>query len=125
MSDPPFLSGKLLLAMPGMADPRFERSVTALCIHDDNGAVGIGLSHKRAGIRLRALLEGLAMDVAEVDADFAERSALAYGRWGKGFHAAQLNYGDSFSYALAEMYDCPLLYVGDDFAQTDIRSALI
>ena len=74
---------------------------------------------------LRALLEGLAMDVAEVDADFAERSALAYGRWGKGFHAAQLNYGDSFSYALAEMYDCPLLYVGDDFAQTDIRSALI
>lgn len=81
---------------------------------------------KRKGLEpsLRALLDGLVMDVAEIDADFAERSAQAYERWGRGFHAAQLNYGDSFSYALAEMYDCPLLYVGDDFARTDIRSAL-
>lgn len=82
---------------------------------------------RRKGLEpsLRALLDGLAMDVEEVDADFAERSASAYGRWGKGFHPAQLNYGDSFSYALADMYDCPLLYVGDDFAQTDIRSVSV
>lgn len=83
MSDPPFLSGKLLLAMPGMADPRFERSVTALCIHDDNGAVGIGLSHKRAGIRLRALLEQLEIDPGE-----APDSAVLHGgpvEPGRGF----------------------------------------
>jgi putative transcriptional regulator len=65
MADAPFLSGKLLLAMPGMADPRFERSVTALCIHDENGAVGIGISHKRAGIRLRGLLKQLELDPGE------------------------------------------------------------
>lgn len=70
------------------------------------------------------LIELVDLEVEDVDAAFAERAAIAYGRWGKGFHAAQLNYGDSFSYALAEMYDCPLLYVGDDFARTDIRSAL-
>jgi putative transcriptional regulator len=65
MAKPPFLSGKLLLALPGMADPRFERSVTALCIHDENGAVGIGISHKRAGIRLRGLLKQLDLDPGE------------------------------------------------------------
>src|SRR4028118_78858 len=62
MLDAPFLAGKLLLAMPGMADPRFERSVTALCVHDENGAVGIGISHKRAGIRLRGLLKQLGLE---------------------------------------------------------------
>lgn len=69
-------------------------------------------------------VDALEMVVVEVDRDFAERAAHAYRRWGKGFHPARLNYGDSFSYALAELYDCPLLFVGDDFARTDIRSAL-
>ena len=50
MDEPRFLSGKLLLAMPGMADPRFERAVIALCVHDENGAVGIGIGQKRAGM---------------------------------------------------------------------------
>jgi len=59
---PTFLSGKLLLAMPGMADPRFERAVIALCVHDENGAVGVGIGHKRAGIGFRALLRQLDID---------------------------------------------------------------
>ena len=65
MNQPPFLSGKLLLAMPGMADPRFERAVIALCVHDENGAVGIGISHTRAGIRFRSLLKQLDIDPGE------------------------------------------------------------
>lgn len=79
---------------------------------------------KKVARQLDQLIELLDLRVEDVDATFAERAAIAYGRWGKTFHSANLNYGDSFSYALAEMYDCPLLYVGDDFAQTDIRSAL-
>lgn len=59
MDTPRFLSGRLLLAMPGMADPRFERAVIALCVHDENGAVGVGIGHKRAGLRFRALLQQL------------------------------------------------------------------
>lgn len=64
MDEPRFLSGKLLLAMPGMADPRFERAVIAVCVHDENGAVGIGIGHKRAGLRFRGLLEQLDIDPA-------------------------------------------------------------
>jgi putative transcriptional regulator len=60
-----FLSGKLLLAMPGMADPRFERAVIAMCIHDENGAIGIGIGHKRAGISFRGLLRQLDIDPGE------------------------------------------------------------
>jgi putative transcriptional regulator len=62
MDDPRFLTGKLLLAMPGMGDPRFERAVIAMCAHDENGAVGIGIGQKRAGIRLRGLLDQLGID---------------------------------------------------------------
>ena len=73
---------------------------------------------------LQALLDGLGLEVIEVGEAMAVLAAEAYGRWGKGFHPAHLNYGDSFSYALAELYDCPLLYVGDDFTRTDVKSAL-
>ncbi len=62
MEKPRFLSGKLLLAMPGMADPRFERAVIALCAHDENGAVGIGIGHKRAGLKFRGLLGQLGIE---------------------------------------------------------------
>jgi len=64
-SQPTFLSGKLLLAMPGMADPRFERAVIAMCVHDENGAIGIGIGHKRAGINFRGLLKQLEIDPGE------------------------------------------------------------
>ncbi len=46
-------------------------------------------------------------------------------KFGKGFGArAGLNFGDSFSYALAKLRDAPLLFVGDDFTHTDITPAL-
>src|SRR5438270_1650104 len=65
VDQPTFLSGKLLLAMPGMADPRFERAVIAICVHDENGAVGVGIGHKRAGISFRGLLRQLEIDPGE------------------------------------------------------------
>ena len=65
VESPRFLSGKLLLAMPGMADPRFERAVIAMCVHDENGAVGVGIGQKRAGLKFRALLKQLDLDPGE------------------------------------------------------------
>ena len=62
MNQAPFLSGKLLLAMPGMADPRFERAVIAICLHDEHGAVGVGIGQKRSGMRFRTLLEQLGIE---------------------------------------------------------------
>lgn len=62
MADPRFLTGKFLLAMPGMSDPRFDRAVVAICVHDEEGAVGIGIGGKRAGITFRGLLRQLDID---------------------------------------------------------------
>jgi ribonuclease VapC len=39
-------------------------------------------------------------------------------------HPAQLNFGDCMAYAVAKVHNAPLLYKGDDFSRTDIRSAL-
>jgi len=65
VEQPSFLSGKLLLAMPGMADPRFERAVIAMCVHDENGAIGVGVGHKRSGITFRGLLRQLEIEPGE------------------------------------------------------------
>ena len=58
----------------------------------------------------------------------AQQAALArqaYRDFGKGSgHPAGLNFGDCFAYALAKDLDEPLLYKGDDFVHTDVRSAL-
>jgi putative transcriptional regulator len=96
MSEQPnFLSGKLLLAMPGMADPRFERAVIAMCVHDENGAVGIGIGQKRAGITFRGLLEQL-----DIDPGGAPDSAVHYGgpvEPGRGFVLHSTDWGSEDS----------------------------
>jgi putative transcriptional regulator len=56
MSDPRFLAGQFLLAMPGIGDPRFERSIIAMCVHDEEGALGIGIGHHLPDIGLHSLL---------------------------------------------------------------------
>jgi ribonuclease VapC len=58
------------------------------------------------------------------DVDLRHGALRAYLRYGKGRGPARLNLGDCFAYALAKQLDAPLLYKGDDFALTDIRSAL-
>jgi len=70
------------------------------------------------------LIEDLHVEVVPVTEASAQRVAQAYQQWGKGMHPAKLNYGDCFAYALASERNLPLLYVGQDFAQTDVRSAL-
>lgn len=58
--------------------------------------------------------------VVPLTADHASLARSAFRRFGKGRHAAGLNFGDCFSYALAVALDGPLLFVGDDFAATDV-----
>jgi ribonuclease VapC len=62
--------------------------------------------------------------VVRDDLPLATGALTAYLRFGNGFHPAKLNLADCFAYALAKSLDAPLLYKGDDFARTDIRSAL-
>jgi ribonuclease VapC len=70
------------------------------------------------------LIDGLGFNAVAVTPATARRIALAYGRWGKGVDAAGLNFGDCFAYEVAREHDCPLLYVGGDFARTDIKGFL-
>lgn len=75
---------------------------------------------RNVGAEMAALVEDLALTVVPLSPADARRVALAYARWGKGAHSAGLNLGDCFAYALAKARDLPLLYVGEDFALTDI-----
>ena len=65
----------------------------------------------------------LGIEIQAVDAEQANWARYAYLTFGKGRHAARLNLGDCFSYAAAKSLNAPLLYVGGDFAKTDIRAA--
>ncbi|WP_448585043.1 YqgE/AlgH family protein [Thermaurantiacus sp.] len=58
----PYLSGQFLLAMPGIGDPRFERSVIALCAHDPAGAFGICLHEEIEGLTVPDLMRQLDVD---------------------------------------------------------------
>lgn len=79
---------------------------------------------KGVGPALSLLLDGLRAQVVPVTEDTAARIGEAYSRWGKGVHPAGLNLGDCFAYALARERGVPLLFVGEDFARTDVASAL-
>lgn len=79
-------------------------------------------NHRLAEMKM--LITASVAEIIPLTSARAERAAAAYQRFGKGFHPASLNFGDCFPYATAEEFDCPLLYVGDDFARTDVRSAL-
>ena len=81
-------------------------------------------SGEGGGRELDLLLYKAGIEIAAVTADQAELARRAYRAYGKGRHAAGLNYGDCFAYALAKASAEPLLYKGGDFARTDIAPAL-
>lgn len=60
-----FLTGQFLLAMPGIGDPRFERAVIAICAHDPDGAMGIGIGAVIDGLGLHDLLGQFDIDPGE------------------------------------------------------------
>lgn len=65
---PPFLTGQFLLALPGMGDPRFDQAVIVMAAHDEEGAIGVGIGHRRAGLTLRDLLKQVDIDPGEAPA---------------------------------------------------------
>ncbi|CAN5381560.1 YqgE/AlgH family protein [soil metagenome] len=60
-----YLTGQFLFAMPGIGDPRFERSVIAICAHDRQGAIGIGVGAVVDGLTLHDLLEQFDIEPGE------------------------------------------------------------
>ena len=56
MDTTPYLTGQFLLAMPGIGDARFDRAVIAMCVHDEQGALGIGVGRAIEGLTFHDLL---------------------------------------------------------------------
>jgi putative transcriptional regulator len=60
-----FLEGKLLIAMPGMGDPRFEKSVIFMCAHSSDGAMGLIVNKPVTGLAFRDLIEKLELEATD------------------------------------------------------------
>ena len=83
------------------------------------------ISVEAAEYWLDEFLKTAAIQVESVTPRQADLARLAHARFGKGTgHAAGLNFGDCFAYALAKALDVPLLFKGDDFPHTDLKLAL-
>ena len=86
-----------------------EASIVIEARYGAEGVRDLDLFIERAGIEL--------VDVSVAEGRAARR---AYARYGKGHHAAGLNFGDCFAYALATERGEPLLFKGVDFSKTDV-----
>lgn len=86
-----------------------EASIVVMARHGDAGARELDL------FLLKAQAE-----VVPVTAEHAALGRDAWARYGKGRHAAGLNLGDCFAYALARASGEPLLFKGDNFRHTDV-----
>jgi ribonuclease VapC len=87
------------------------------------GLVLVARGHFSSRAAMDAWLHAYRVRIAQ-EPVIAEAALDAYLRFGKGRHPAKLNLADCFAYALAKALGAPLLYKGDDFSQTDVRSAL-
>jgi ribonuclease VapC len=88
------------------------------------GIVALGLAGEVGREQADALLETLRVETVPLSAEHARLAIDAFRHFGKGRHPGGLNFGDCFSYALAKATGEPLLFKGDDFAQTDIQRAV-
>lgn len=91
-----FLEGKLLIAMPGMADPHFEKSVIFMCAHSADGAMGIMINKPVAGLSFHDLMQKLELAVTSNTPNFP----ILYGgpvETGRGFvlHSGEYESSDA------------------------------
>ena len=70
-----------------------------------------------------AFLRRLEVEVVPFNEEHLDAAATAFLRFGRGRHAAGLNFGDCLSYAVAAVAGMPLLFTGEDFGRTDIERA--
>ena len=88
-------------------------------------AEALMLAHRRdVGPEMEMLVTGLGIMVEPLTAERAREVAAAFQVWGKGAHPARLNFGDCFTYATAKAAGGNLLFIGNDFSETDLVSVL-
>ncbi|MDD9921843.1 MAG: YqgE/AlgH family protein [Boseongicola sp.] len=101
------LEGKMLIAMPGMGDPRFEKSVIFVCAHSADGALGLIINKPNPDVEFPALLAQLGLDDGGQDRDIR----VHFGGPVDGGRGFVLHSGD---YSSEEA----TLQVGDEFGMT-------
>ena len=97
-----------------------DRLVSAATL-TESGIVMENRAHTSGLEAVERLIREARLSVIALDRDDAEAAVAAWRRFGRGRHPARLNYGDCFTYALAERTGYPILCVGNDFAQTDLE----
>ena len=85
--------------------------------------VADGLDDPDAGTKSERILRLATVSIEPVTREHVLLARTAYQRFGRRNHPAGLNFGDCFAYALAKQTGEPLLFVGNDFGQTDIDLA--
>jgi ribonuclease VapC len=89
----------------------------------ETGMVMLGVLGERGRGLTAQFLESFEVEVIPFGESHWQAAVEAFSRYGKGRHPASLNYGDCMSYAVARIARKPLLYIGNDFVQTDIEAA--
>ncbi len=90
------LNGQLLIAMPGMGDPRFEKSVVFMCAHSEDGALGLIVNKPSPELKFSTLLQQLDLEVGQPKRDIRVHfgGPVEHGR-GFVLHSADYNGNDS------------------------------
>ena len=118
------LAAKMRTALKPARGRRFLSAVSLVEAH-----VVVRRRFAQASDQSRRLLDDLvqryAFAVESVQEAHARLAVDAYYRYGKGTGAGVLNFGDCFAYALAKQRDDELLFVGNDFGRTDVKTAKI
>jgi len=107
------LNGKLLIAMPGMGDPRFAHSVVFMCAHSGEGSMGIVINKPTGDLRLKDLMQQLSIDTCD---DMRDRHVHFGGpvETGRGFVLHDFGYRSEIS----------SMVINDTFAMTATQDIL-
>lgn len=116
-----------------LREPGWERLVAKLGSEEacaigaptlvETGLVLTAKMGKRAQVVLSRLLQETGLAIIPFAEEHWRVAVEAYARFGKGRHAAALNFGDCLTYAVARLAERPLLFGGDDFTKTDLTAA--
>jgi ribonuclease VapC len=90
----------------------------------ETGIVVEARKGEAGGRELDLLMHRAQIEIVAMNADQAEIARAAWRKYGKGNHPASLNIGDCCAYALTKYSGEPLLFKGNDFSQTDLRTAI-
>jgi ribonuclease VapC len=105
---------------------RAKQSRLSAVSYMETGAVIDGSKDPIASRRFDELIEEAQIEIEPVTEAQALIARQAYRDFGKtSGHPAKLNFGDCFSYALAKSKGEPLLFKGQDFSRTDVKSARV